>query len=119
MIRVKRAMTPMGMAIAAGKEMISLRYGHTLARAPRTRPPVSFRGEWGELQREARCGAIAERAKIASTTIKWSQVAIRLSSHRRLQFRKRKCPTQIPQHPFVGPILFRRKKAQKRKDQEM
>ena len=106
MVRVKRAMTPMGIAMAAGKEIISIHYGHTPARVPSTRPPVSFRGEWGELQREARCGAIAERSKIVSNTIKWSQVAIRLSSHRRLQFRKRKCPTQIPQHPFVGPILF-------------
>ena len=53
MVRVIRAMTPMGMAMAAGKEIISIHYGHTPARAPSTRPPVSFRGEWGELQREA------------------------------------------------------------------
>ena len=42
MVRVKRAMTAMGMAMAAKKEIISIHSGHTRARVPSTRPPISF-----------------------------------------------------------------------------
>ena len=96
----------MGMAMAAKKEIISIHSGHTRARVPSTRPPISFWGEWEELQREARCGAMAERSKIVSITMKWSQVAKRLSYHHRIQFRKRKRPTQIPHHLFVLEITL-------------
>ena len=47
MVRVKRAMTPMGIAMAAGKEIISIHYDHTPARVPSTRPQFLFKENGG------------------------------------------------------------------------
>ena len=110
MVRVQRAMTPIGLAMASGKEIQSITYGHTHARSPNPHPPVSFRGEWGELQREARHGAIVGRAKTTSNDTTWSNIAHKLSHHRRPLFQKRKCPLQTLQTPLLKPNLSRRRK---------
>ena len=112
MVMVERAMTPMGLTRAAGKEIISIRHGRIPALAHSTRSPVSFREEWGEQQREARCGAIIERPKIASSNIRWSKIATRLSSHCRLKFQQTKQPTQLPNPPPLGPIFIQREKGE-------
>ena len=74
MVRAIRAMTPMGMAIATGKEINLIQYGNQPSHPPTSRPPVSFRGSWGELQREARKGAIVGNAKPTSSKFEWADI---------------------------------------------
>ena len=86
MVQAIRAMTPMGMAIAAGKEINLIHYGNQPSHPPTSRPPVSFRGSWGGLQQEARKGAIVGNAKTTSSEFERIDIAKRLSSHCCKQF---------------------------------
>ena len=70
MVRLERAMTTMGMAMAEGREIFSIIHGIHPVKPSFHRPPVSIKGEWGILQREARRGATFGRAKTTSKELK-------------------------------------------------
>ena len=84
--QAERAMASMGMAMAAGKEVTSIMHGHHPQQLPCLRPHVSFRGEWGECQREARQGAKYGRAKPVSKEHSWAEISHKLNPHRRPKF---------------------------------
>ena len=96
MVRAERAMTSMGCAMAAGTEVFSLTHGHHPQRPPLSRPPVSFRGKGGELQRERRRGATYGRAKPVSIDLSWAESAHLLTSHKRPRFRHATRPNKKP-----------------------
>ena len=98
MVRADRAMTTIGLAKAAGIEISSLAYGHRPPQQPNPLPPVSFRGEWGLLQRESRRGATFGRAKSTSNKLLWATTARLLSSHIRPTFRQAHRPKTNPPH---------------------
>ena len=96
MVRAERAMTAMGFAIAAGTEVFSLTHGHQPPHPPLSRPPVCFRGEGGELQRERSRGATYGRAKLVSTDLSWAESARLLTSHKRSSFCHATHPKEKP-----------------------
>ena len=116
MVRLERAMTTMGMAMAEGKEILSITHGHHPAKPPCHRPPISIKGEWGILQREARRGATFGRAKTTSNELKWATVAKEINLHRRQCFHRahRIKPTK-PTHPNHLNHRYRARKAQPKK----
>jgi len=79
-------------------------------------PPISIKGEWGILQREARRGATYGRAKTTSHELKWSTVASKIHLHNRSNFhRAHRCKTQKPP-PLHNPnFKFRMQKAKPKK----
>ena len=86
MVRAKRAMTSMGMATSSGLAFRSLIHGHHPVQPPCSHPPVSFRGEWGERQREKQRGAAYGCAKITSSEVTWTNTTNNLNSHKRQAF---------------------------------
>ena len=116
MVRLERAMTNIGMAMADGKEILSITHGNHPTKPPYHRPPISIKGEWGILQREARRSATYGRAKTTSHELKWSTVASKIYLHSRSNFhRAHRCKTQKPP-PLHNPnFKFRTQKAKPKK----
>ena len=98
-------MATMELVREAGIEISSLAYGHRPPQQPNPLPPVSFRGEWGVLQRESRRGATFGRAKSTSNELPWATTARLLSSHIRPTFRHAHRPKTNPPQVSNRPIF--------------
>ena len=90
---------------AAGIKIPSLACGFHPNKPLGPLPPVSFCGEWGELQREKRRGATYGRAKIFSPETPWAKTASLLSQHKRLEFHRTFRPKPKPSHLSNHPIF--------------
>ena len=110
MVQANRRMTTMGIATAAaraaaGIEISSLAHGHHPTKQHVPLPSVSFRGEWGVLQRENRRGATYGRAKFISDKTSWAKAPQLLSSHKRPKFYRAHHPKPKPPHLYNRPIF--------------
>ena len=78
--------------------------------------PISIKGDWGILQREAHRGATYGRAKTTSHELKWSTVASKIHLHSRPNFHHaHRCKTQKPSPQNKLNFTYRAQKAKPKK----